>query len=59
VQKKFDAVKFQREARATLSREYLGDREAFLKELANKYGKPKQSEDRGRRQSKSAVAAGE
>jgi len=39
MKKTFDAVSFQREARAELSRAYLADREAFLDELKKKYGR--------------------
>jgi hypothetical protein len=42
----FDAVKFQRKARAELSRQYLENREAFLKNLAEKYGKTRKSKSR-------------
>ena len=44
MRKKFDAVKFQRKIREELSKEYLENRELFLKELKEKYGvlkKPK------------------
>jgi len=33
MRKRFDAVRFQRRIREELSREYLKDRDAFLKEL--------------------------
>ena len=36
--KKFDAVKFQRNVREKLSEKYTSDREAFLRELKEKYG---------------------
>jgi len=36
--KKFDAVEFQRKVRGELSEEYLANREAFLRELKEKYG---------------------
>lgn len=35
---KFDAVEFQRKVREELSEKYLSDREAFLRELKEKYG---------------------
>jgi hypothetical protein len=44
--KTFDAVKFQRKARAELSSQYLADRELFLKELAEKHGRPRKSKSR-------------
>ena len=47
MKKTFDAVKFQRKVRAVLSKQYLEDREAFVKDLANKYGKLRKP--RGRR----------
>ena len=50
MQKTFDAVKFQREARADLNRQYLEDREVFFKELAKKYGKLTRSKGRDQRQ---------
>jgi hypothetical protein len=37
MKKTFDAVAFQRKARAELGRHYLENRELFLKELAEKY----------------------
>jgi hypothetical protein len=43
MKKTFDAVSFQRKARAELSRAYLANREAFLEELKNKYGKLRKS----------------
>ncbi len=43
MKKRFDDVSFQRKARAELSKQYLENREAFLKELAEKYGKSKKS----------------
>jgi len=46
MKKTFDAVNFQRKARAELSKQYLENREAFLKDLAEKYGKPKKSKSR-------------
>lgn len=36
--KKFDAVRFQRKVREQLSERYLSNREAFLRELREKYG---------------------
>jgi len=38
MKKKFDAVKFQRRVREELSQEYSSNREAFLRELKEKYG---------------------
>lgn len=38
MKKKFDAVQFQRKAREQLSKKYREDREAFLRELKEKYG---------------------
>jgi len=38
MKKTFDAVNFQRKVRAELSKQYLENREAFLKELTEKYG---------------------
>jgi hypothetical protein len=38
MKKKFDAVKFQREAREQLTKQYTSDREGFLRELKEKYG---------------------
>ncbi len=38
MKRKFDAVKFQRKVREELSQKYLSSREAFLRELAEKYG---------------------
>lgn len=38
MKKKFDAVKFQRKVREELSEKYDSDREAFLRELKEKYG---------------------
>jgi hypothetical protein len=46
MKKTFDAVSFQREARAELSRAYLTNREAFLEELKGKYGRLRQSKGR-------------
>ena len=43
MKKKFDAVNFQRKVRAELGKQYLENREALLKELAEKYGKLKKS----------------
>jgi len=36
--KKFDAVKFQRKVREELSKKYSTNRDAFLRELKEKYG---------------------
>ncbi|MGQ9629216.1 MAG: hypothetical protein ACUVXI_02745 [bacterium] len=38
MKKKFDAVKFQRKVREELSKMYSEDRDAFLRELKEKYG---------------------
>jgi hypothetical protein len=38
MRKKFDAVKFQRKIREELSKKYIADHNAFLKELRKKYG---------------------
>ena len=38
MKKKFDAVMFQRKIREQLSERYLSNREAFLRELKEKYG---------------------
>ena len=46
MKKTFDAVNFQRKVRAKLSKQYLENREAFLKELTGKYGKLKKSRGR-------------
>jgi hypothetical protein len=46
MKKTFDAVNFQRKVRAELSKQYLENREAFLKELTGKYGKLKKSRSR-------------
>ena len=46
MKKKFDAVNFQRKVRAELGKQYLENREAFLKELTGKYGKLKKSKSR-------------
>jgi len=46
MKKTFDAVGFQRKVRAELSKQYLENREAFLKELREKYGKSKKSRGR-------------
>jgi hypothetical protein len=37
MKKRFDAVKFQRRVREELSKKYNSDREAFLRELKEKY----------------------
>lgn len=39
MKEKFDAVEFQRKVREELSEKYFSDREAFLHELKEKYGK--------------------
>ena len=44
--KTFDAVNFQRKIRAKLSKQYLENREGFLKELTGKYRKLKKSKGR-------------
>ncbi len=36
--KSFDAVKYQRKVREKLSKKHASNREAFLKELRDKYG---------------------
>ncbi|MCX5637934.1 MAG: hypothetical protein NTX52_09620 [Planctomycetota bacterium] len=38
MKKKFDAVKFQREVRGELSKKYSSNRDAFRRELKEKYG---------------------
>jgi len=38
MKKKFDAVDFQRRVREDLSKKYTSNREAFLRELKEKYG---------------------
>ena len=38
MKKTFDAVKFQRKIREELSEKYSSNREAFLRELKEKYG---------------------
>ncbi len=38
MKKKFDAVDFQRKIREELSNKYAANRNAFLKELKDKYG---------------------
>jgi len=38
MKKKFDAVKFQLKVREELSKKYSSNREAFLRELKEKYG---------------------
>ena len=38
MKKKFDAVKFQRRIREKLSKKYSTNREAFIRELKEKYG---------------------
>ncbi|MBI5327511.1 MAG: hypothetical protein HZB80_04350 [Deltaproteobacteria bacterium] len=44
MKKKFDAVDFQRNIREELSKKYIKNRDAFLKELKDKYGLLKKSE---------------
>lgn len=39
--KKFNAVMFQRKVREELSKKYIENREAFLSELKERYGKYK------------------
>jgi len=46
MKKTFDAVKFQRKVRTELSKHYLENREVFLKELTEKYGKLKKFKGR-------------
>jgi hypothetical protein len=46
MKKTFDAVNFQRKVRGELSKAYLENREAFLKELKEKYGNLKKSKGR-------------
>jgi ribosomal protein L29 len=41
MKKKFDAVKFQRKVREELSKKYSTDRDAFLRELKEKYANSK------------------
>ena len=38
MKKRFDAVRFQRKAREELGEKYTTNREAFLRELREKYG---------------------
>lgn len=38
MKKSFDAVEYQRKVREELSEKYASNREAFLKELRDKYG---------------------
>jgi len=38
MKKEFDAVKFQRKIRKEFSKKYSSNREAFLRELKEKYG---------------------
>jgi hypothetical protein len=38
MKKKFDAVEFQRKARAEVSRKYRSNRRAFLRQMKEKYG---------------------
>jgi len=44
MKKKFDAVKFQRKIREELGERYNSDRDAFLCELKEKYGKLRKQE---------------
>jgi hypothetical protein len=46
MKKTFDAVNFQRKIRAELSKQYLENREVFLKELTGKYHRLKKSKGR-------------
>lgn len=46
MKKMADAVSFQRKARTELSRKYLENREAFLKDLRTKYGRLRKSKGR-------------
>ncbi len=46
MKKTFDAVNFQRKVRAELSKQYVENREAFLKELKEQYGMLKKSKGR-------------
>ena len=39
MKKEFDAVRFQRKVREELGKKYTSNREAFLRELNEKYGK--------------------
>lgn len=39
MKKKFDAVKFQRNVREELSKKYSANRDAFVRELKEKYGR--------------------
>lgn len=48
------SVNFQRKARAELSKRYLEDRESFLKELTQKYGKLKKNDGGYKLQKKTA-----
>lgn len=45
MKKKFNAVKFQREMREKLSKEYSLNREAFLRDIKEKYGKLRKKKD--------------
>ena len=42
MKKRFDAVEFQRKAREELSKRYCADPEAFVRELQEKYGRPRE-----------------
>ncbi len=44
MEKKFDAVKFQRKVREELSKKYNANREKFLRELEEKYGQMSKKE---------------
>ena len=48
MKKSFDAVGFQRRARAELSEKYLKDREVFLKDLKKRYGKLGKAKSQGK-----------
>ena len=54
MKKTSDAVNFQRKVRAELSKQYLENREAFLKELTGKYGKLKKPRGRQTHQTTAA-----
>lgn len=43
MKKKFDAVKFQRNVRKELGEKYSSNREAFLRDLKEKYGNLKKT----------------
>jgi hypothetical protein len=48
MKKKFDAVEFQRRTREELGRKYTSSREAFLRELREKYGSSKKISQQGK-----------